>query len=270
MSVNVRDVQHLLAHANYYSGAIDGDAGPLTMRAVELIEQHDALVRSAGWPKRRRLVAAAQRVLRAGGYEPGHVDGYWGHNTDEAFTAFLSGRLGTVATVDRTPLARLGAHEAQAETPRQRDVPTFYGVPGGPACTAGKVELPVPFVIAWNQAQRVTRFSCHERVAIPLTAIFREAVRHYGAERFSDLDLDVFGGCFNHRRMRGGTSWSMHSWGIAVDLNPANNQLRWGADQAQFAGSAYTAFWNICEAHGATVAGRAWGKDWMHFQFARL
>jgi hypothetical protein len=38
--------------------------------------------------------------------------------------------------------------------------------------------------------------------------------------------LDVFGGCYNNRSIRGGTSMSMHAWGAAVDWNPAENALR--------------------------------------------
>ena len=43
------------------------------------------------------------------------------------------------------------------------------------------------------------------------------------------LRLDVWGGCLNVRKMRGGTRNSMHSWGIALDYDPQNNQLKWVA-----------------------------------------
>jgi hypothetical protein len=70
--------------------------------------------------------------------------------------------------------------------------------------------------------------------------------------------------------MRGGTALSMHAWGIAVDLDPINNQLRWGKDRASFARPEYLPFWKIVEAHGATSLGRAKNYDWMHFQFATI
>lgn len=54
----------------------------------------------------------------------------------------------------------------------------------------------------------------------------------------------------------------------AVDLIPARNRMRWG-DQTQFAGPDYEDF-RIAKAHGETPVGHAWGKDRMHFQWARL
>ena len=63
---------------------------------------------------------------------------------------------------------------------------------------------------------------------------------------------------------------SMHAWGIAVDLDPINNQLRWGKDRASFARPEFEPFWKIVEANGATSLGRAQNRDWMHYQFAGL
>ena len=125
-------------------------------------------------------------------------------------------------------------------------------------------------VIAWNKRQTIRRFSCHEKLAQPLTNIFRQTLTHYGQADIERLQLNVFGGCFNFRKKRGGDTLSTHAHGAAVDLNPEQNQLRWGADRAQFAKAEYEPFWNIVMAHGGTPAGYAWGKDWMHVQFARL
>lgn len=266
--MNVRDVQTLLAKAGYYEGAIDGDAGPLTRRAVELVEangRHDW----SGWSQSRRLIAAAQVILGALGYEPGAIDGYWGPNTREALTDFqtelTTGRRPTVERELKRP-----EPEAAERYPRQRDMPNFYGPAGSAAATAGRCELPFPFVIAWNTAQRVSSVSCHERIAQPFTAIFGEAARHYGEAEYRRLRLDRFGGCYNNRNMRGGSRKSTHAWGAAVDLDPENNQLRWGADRARFAQQEYEPFWRIVEAHGMVSLGRVADRDWMHFQAARL
>ena len=70
--------------------------------------------------------------------------------------------------------------------------------------------------------------------------------------------------------MRGGSAWSIHSWGAAVDLDPDNNQLRWGKNKASFAKPAYENFWKIVENEGWVSLGRERNYDWMHFQAAKL
>lgn len=268
--MQIRDVQQLLAKAGLYPGAIDGDAGPLTMRAVAAVLQ--AAQVAEVWPKGRLLIAAGQAVLAALGHEPGKIDGLWGHNTREALNDFLTTvAQGRVLPIERTPVP--GAAEAKAaqlQWPKQSEMAKFFGAAGSALATAGRVLLPYPFRIAWDLAAMVAGFSAHEKVAPALTSIFAEAVKHYGRDRFDDLGLSLYGGCFNNRTMRGGQAKSTHAFGAAVDLDPERNQLRWGRDRATFAQSAYDDFWRIVEAHGAVSLGRAANMDWMHFQFARL
>uniref|UniRef100_A4WTE4 Peptidase M15C domain-containing protein n=1 Tax=Cereibacter sphaeroides (strain ATCC 17025 / ATH 2.4.3) TaxID=349102 RepID=A4WTE4_CERS5 len=266
--MDVRDIQRLLAAAGLYKGAIDGDPGPLTMAAVAVILGRQDAVPWKAWPKSRQLIAAGQAVLLILGHEPGKIDGLMGPNTREALTDWASGPL--KAAVERIVGAGCSVADAQGAYPRQESVATFYGAAGGPDCSAGVVTLPVPFRIAWDLGLAVSSFRCHKLVAAPLTRIFREAVAHYGVTEFERLKLNIFGGCYNYRNMRGGSSLSTHAWGIAVDLDPERNQLRWGRDRAAFAVSHYDAFWNIVEAAGAISLGRACNRDWMHFQFARL
>ncbi|MCH7410937.1 hypothetical protein MM239_16125 [Belliella sp. DSM 111904] len=62
----------------------------------------------------------------------------------------------------------------------------------------------------------------------------------------------------------------MHSWGIAIDFDPSNNQLKWGRDMATFAGPEYHAWWDIWESEGWVSLGRLRNFDWMHVQAASL
>jgi len=117
---------------------------------------------------------------------------------------------------------------------------------------------------------RGTLRSWADQEAKPLTAIFDGTARHYGRSEMERFRLHIWGGCFNHRLMRGGKALSTHSCGAAVDLDPERNQLPWGRDRAALARPDHDAFWTIVEAHGATSLGRAANRDWMHFQFARL
>ena len=266
--MQVRDIQGLLARANYYSGAIDGDLGPQTRRGIEIVGRnggHDW----SGWSQKRRMVAAGQAILAAMGYEPGAIDGLFGHNTREALTAFQTEQAtGARPVIERA--AQRSEPTASVVWPRQADMERVFGRRGSSEATAGQCDLPFPFVIAWNTTQRVSRFACHRKVAGTFTRVFADAARHYGEARFRQLRLDRFGGCFNDRAMRGGTRPSTHSYGAAVDLDPENNQLRWGRDRAAFARSDYDAFWSIVEAAGLVPLGRVANMDWMHFQAARL
>lgn len=156
------------------------------------------------------------------------------------------------------------------KSPMSGQVEKTFGPPGGPEATAGRCHLPFPFPLAWDGTQKIKSFACHRLLGDVLTSIFAEAVKAYGAADMESLGLTQFGGCFNHRLMRGGSSWSVHSWGAAVDLDPARNQLKWGSDQAIFARPAYDRWWGIVEAHGAFSLGRRKNYDWMHFQFVQV
>ncbi len=70
--------------------------------------------------------------------------------------------------------------------------------------------------------------------------------------------------------MRGGQSYSMHSWGIAIDFDPERNQLKWGRPRARLSHSDAAPFWDAWEAEGWVSLGRARNFDWMHVQAARL
>lgn len=131
--------------------------------------------------------------------------------------------------------------------------------------------LPYPMYLAWDKNTIVKKLTCHEDVHDSLKNIFVKTLDHYGLERIKELRLDSFGGCLNVRKMRGGNSWSIHSWGAAVDLDPDRNQLKWGRDKAAFAKPEYDKFWQIVIDDEKWVSlGRSRNYDWMHFQAANL
>lgn len=273
--MNPRDIQRLLTASGYYNRGIDGDFGPKSVEAVQKVLQRNK-PEALKWSAVRQRVAAAQIILKAAGYEPGNIDGYWlnGGTTHEAFNAWdyfvTTGKKEILQGRTQEEEVQGKPAPVAGKWPKQSGVPAFFGKAGEPRCTAGKVILPIPFRIAWNRSQKVKQFSCHELVADPFTSIFNQAVAHYGEAEFIRLGLDLFGGCYNYRAMRGGTALSMHAFGIAYDGDPERNQLRWGKDRAEFAKDAYLPFWAIVEAHGAVSLGRARNYDWMHFQFANL
>lgn len=231
-----------------------------------------------------------QELLNQSGFPAGPVDGIIGQRTIIALRAFQkANRLPITGKVDPATYAGLqGASAPKAQVsarakieapgkpsggqqwPLQRDVPSFYGPVGGPATEAGRCHLVAPMRVGWNLDQKIDSFVCHEKVASHLTNIFAETLKHYGEAEWRRLRLDIWSGCRAVRAMRGGTAYSMHSWGIAVDIDAQRNDLHWNGKKASLAKPEYVPFWNIVESTGAVALGRARDFDWMHFQFARI
>jgi hypothetical protein len=143
----------------------------------------------------------------------------------------------------------------------------FFGPVGE---NQAKVMSPYEMVLTWDRSAKVRFITCHEKVVAPLTRILVKTMDAYGGDQIRALGLNLFSGCLNVRKMRGGSSWSIHSWGAAVDIDDERNRLEWGKNKAQLAKPEYEEFWRIVESEGAVSLGRQKNYDWMHFQFARL
>lgn len=156
---------------------------------------------------------------------------------------------------------------AKATWPRQKDVSAFFGAVGE---NQTQINLPYPMWLAWDLRRSIKTMTLHEKVAPSALRVFQKIFDHYGKERIDALDLDVFGGSLAVRKMRGGSNWSMHSWGIAIDFDPVRNQLKWGRDKASLDNPEYLPFWSFWENEGWVSLGRAKNFDWMHVQAARL
>jgi len=128
------------------------------------------------------------------------------------------------------------------------------------------IQLPYPMRLAWDTDTLVHSIRCHKLVGAKFLAVFNEIHRVYGYEKIKELGIDLFGGCFNFRKMRGGNDWSTHSWGIAIDLDPSRNQLKETSKTARFARPEYKAMIDIFYKHGFESLGREKNYDWMHFQ----
>ena len=128
------------------------------------------------------------------------------------------------------------------------------------------INLPYPMRLAWDTDSVVHKMRCHKLVADKFLAVFNEIHREYGYAKIKELGIDLFGGCFNFRKMRGGNDWSTHSWGISIDLDPARNQLKETSKTARFARPEYKKMIDIFYKHGFIGLGREENRDWMHFQ----
>jgi len=127
-------------------------------------------------------------------------------------------------------------------------------------------KVPFKLKLSWDAAVSVDKVKCHKLVKTDLENIFKDILQVYGLDKIEKLGINLFGGCYNYRNMRGGTKLSMHSWGIAIDLNPENNLLRWGKDKAVFAKPEYKQLIDIFYKHGWINLGVEKNYDWMHFE----
>lgn len=128
------------------------------------------------------------------------------------------------------------------------------------------LDLPYPMVLSWDKTKKVTKMACHRLVKAQFENIFKDILAHYGLEKIQELGIDRFGGCFNFRKKRGGSSYSMHSWAIAIDLDPERNQLHETSKTARFARPEYQPMIDIFYKHGFVSLGREKNYDWQHFE----
>ena len=102
------------------------------------------------------------------------------------------------------------------------------------------------------------RIYCNKDMINPLSKAFQNVI-----ERGLVDQIKTWDGCFNIRRKRAATSASLHSWGIAIDINAAWNGF----------GKKPTMSAELVKCF--TDAGFEWGGVWktpdgMHFQLATI
>lgn len=141
-----------------------------------------------------------------------------------------------------------------------------YGTPNVEGDYLTTVVLPFPLRIAWDTDTTTTKLRCHKMVADKFLAVFTELLSVYGLPKIKELGIDLYGGCFNFRKMRGGSEWSKHAFGIAIDLDPARNTLKETSKTARFARPEYKQMIDIFYKHGFISLGREKNYDWMHFE----
>jgi len=141
-----------------------------------------------------------------------------------------------------------------------------FGKPNQDGTYLVSIDLPYPMRLAWDKKTTVNKMRCHHLVAKNFHNVFTELLAHYGLSKIQELGIDLFGGCFNFRAMRGGSDYSRHSWGIAIDLDPERNQLKETKATARFARPEYKPMIDIFYRHGFLSLGIEKGYDFMHFE----
>ncbi len=130
-----------------------------------------------------------------------------------------------------------------------------------------KLVLPYPMCLAWDTTRTVTRITCHAKVHDSLEETLSDILALYGSiEEISKARMNLFGGCLNVRKVRGGSNWSIHSWGTAIDLDPNHNTMNMHRMQAAMPKEVIAIFENA----GWVSMGNSRNYDFMHFQAATL
>ena len=266
----VRVAQQSLIEEGFLSGGVDGQLGDNTYNAViKALEGRKAKLPEdwPSWSNSRKTVAYLQFLCKEHDIDTGDIDGYWGPQTDYAFDTLAQllekGEMPTPWR-DETPLI---VNPNNWPVQDEAQLNKFFGVVG---TNQTKVVLPYPHRLAWDIKQTVNSFTCNAKVHDSIQKVLTRVLDHYGLEKIRELHLDRWGGCLNERKMRGGTNWSMHAWGIAIDYDPDRNQLKWGRDRAVFARPEYDAWWRFWEEEGWVSLGRTKNYDWMHVQAAKI
>lgn len=158
-----------------------------------------------------------------------------------------------------------------------------FGVPNEQGGYLVKIDLPYPMRLAWDKTKVIKSIKVHKLVENNFKNVFKDLLEVYGYEKIKELGIDLFGGSYNFRPMRGTEeryevlikaknfkeSYSLlskHAWGVAIDLDPERNKLRETKKTARFARKEYKKMIDIFYKNGFISLGVEKDYDWMHFE----
>lgn len=120
------------------------------------------------------------------------------------------------------------------------------------------------FMVLWDVPTELEHGAIPKRIYCnkDIVPLLNQAFKNINARGLAN-QVKTWDGCFNIRKKRGATSMSLHSWGLAIDINAAWNGF---GKQPTMSPELVKCF---------TDAGLDWGGKWsrpdgMHFQIAKL
>jgi len=138
-------------------------------------------------------------------------------------------------------------------------IEAFYGERGNEDNLVS-FDFPYPTYYA---GKIVTRGRCHRKACDSLVRVLEDIGDRYGKIRGIMEEAEDYGGIYNNRPKRGSSSPSLHSWGIAIDLDPDDNAFR---DSWPMRADMLLEIMECFAREGWLSAGAFWGYDAMHFQ----
>ena len=156
----------------------------------------------------------------------------------------------------------------------------FYGDPRGADGEVSTrwygenlVQWTPPYQMYYSDGKHspMNHLKVHRKCYNTFANAFEDALKTLGHDYIVAHHLDVTGGTFCYRLERGGSRLSVHSWGCAIDISPAENPFprRYGPMDLRFVG--------IMNKHGFWWRGSKTGQaaehgtddDFMHLQLCR-
>ena len=151
--------------------------------------------------------------------------------------------------------------------------PLVLGASGRPTIKWEREHLssfatPYPLALSWDPAKKVSRITCHTKVADSLARILKAILALYETQdTIVKARMHLYGGCYCFRPSRGSNRLSVHAYGATVDLDPEANPMGKPYDPA--AGMMPQPVIDIFKKEGWTWGGDFKNRpDCMHFQAA--
>lgn len=189
-------------------------------------------------------IIAMQEKLKAKGFYDGEIDGHWGAISNAACQRYLRSLMPSPHPWPKTDQASLTA---------------FYGEPGDESKLVA-FEFPYP---TFYEGRRVTKGRCHRKVAESLVKVLTAIGDRWAGKGEVMEPASDYGGIYNNRAMRGGTTPSLHARGAAIDLDADDNgnRVHWPV-----AADMPLEIMEEFAKEGWMSAGAFWNRDAMHFQ----
>lgn len=224
----IDEVQLALSQLNLYTGKIDGIQGDYTTAAIISFQRMNGLPTSGKYSDKLDELLFPDD-------EPNRTD-----TEDSSF--------------------KFGAPHDDTQSLRN-----FYGQEGTNIVV---VTLPYKMRAAWDMNQIITRASVNRKCQAQFLDVWERTLNHYGIDGIHDLELDITGGTFNNRTIRGGSRPSTHAFGCAWDINPAKNPYKGKWRNSQLSKPEYEPFRLYVKENGGIFLGEVEDFDSMHIQFA--
>jgi len=192
--------------------------------------------------KPAEIQAMQQRISDQG--FPLLVDGFWGPVSQKQCRAYLRSLMPSP-----NPWPK----------PDQASLRAFYGAPGD---EDNLVRITFPYPMFYGD-KAVTTTRCHQKVAASLTRILIDIDGRYSRSRPIMEEAEDYGGIFNFRLKRGGTTYSLHAYGAAIDLDADDNTFR---DSWPMKSDMPLEIMECFAREGWVSAGAWWNFDAMHHQ----